>query len=510
MSRFKQTNYNQDLMIVLNLEEQLKPGSFEYALHHIIESRYDNSFLADEFNNEKTGRIAYPPKILLKIFLYCYANGILSSRKIERTCHNDIILRALTSDLKPDHSTIAAFPKKLGSKLAEVFSEILLICHEEELLDGTRFALDGLKLPSNASKEYSGTFQHLKKKRNKFIRKAKALMNEHKKRDQRVRKGKPEEAPNTLSPSEKLLAAADKIGKFLEKSDPKTGVTGKEVQSNITDNDSVKMHTSKGTVQGYNAQALVDEKHQVICEAQASGQGQDSNLLGEILEGAQETINKSGIGESFYKEKTLLVDSSYHSEKNLKAAEAFNIDTIAPDPNFRSRDQRFQDREHYKAKLRKKKTLFSLKDFRYDEGKDCYTCPNGKTLHLETKHSENQKGDVYSRYKTKKDVCQNCELKQHCLSKNGKNRSLNLPHESNNSKLCAKMRNRIDSPEAKEEYSKRMGIVEPVFANIRYNKSMNRFTYRGKQKVNWQWKLFCLVHNIEKIAHFGKSFKKVA
>jgi hypothetical protein len=63
----------------------------------------------------------------------------------------------------------------------------------------------------------------------------------------------------------------------------------------------------------------------------------------------------------------------------------------------------------------------------------------------------------------------------------------------------------IDSPEGRELYSKRMGIVEPVFGNITVNKRLNRFHYRGKAKVNTVWKLYCMVHNIEKIHNFGKT-----
>ena len=67
------------------------------------------------------------------------------------------------------------------------------------------------------------------------------------------------------------------------------------------------------------------------------------------------------------------------------------------------------------------------------------------------------------------------------------------------------MRRKIDQPEARQTYSRRLGIVEPVFANLRSNKGLNRFTYRGQVKVNVQWLLYCLVHNIEKIAHYGKN-----
>jgi hypothetical protein len=69
------------------------------------------------------------------------------------------------------------------------------------------------------------------------------------------------------------------------------------------------------------------------------------------------------------------------------------------------------------------------------------------------------------------------------------------------------MRRKIDQPQARQIYARRLGIVEPVFANLRSNKKLDRFSYRGRVKVNIQWLLYCLVHNIEKIAHYGKSYR---
>ncbi len=68
------------------------------------------------------------------------------------------------------------------------------------------------------------------------------------------------------------------------------------------------------------------------------------------------------------------------------------------------------------------------------------------------------------------------------------------------------MKQKIDTNDGKQIYSKRIGIIEPVFANIRYQKQLDRFTFRGKVKVNIQWMLYCLVHNIEKIVNYGVAY----
>ncbi|MEM8954533.1 MAG: transposase [Verrucomicrobiota bacterium] len=93
-----------------------------------------------------------------------------------------------------------------------------------------------------------------------------------------------------------------------------------------------------------------------------------------------------------------------------------------------------------------------------------------------------------------------------CLSARAKRRTLAFRVGNTPRKLCERMREKIDTPDARKRYARRAGIVEPVFANIRYCKGMDRFTYRGKKKVNTQWQLFCLVHNLEKLAKYGKKY----
>ena len=150
MARYTKSNYNQVLLVQVALEEQLTPGTLEYAIHHIIEHRIDSCLFDARYNNDDTGRKAIPPKILLKIVLFGYSRGMLSSRSLQRACYENITFMALACGLKPDHSTIAAFVSSLGKEIKPLFTKILLICEEENLLGGTHFSLDGMKLSSNA------------------------------------------------------------------------------------------------------------------------------------------------------------------------------------------------------------------------------------------------------------------------------------------------------------------------------------------------------------------------
>ena len=108
MARFKSCDTSQGLFLTVNLSEQLLPGTFEWTLDYLVD-RMDMSLFEQNYHNDEMGAAAYPPKALLKVIMYCYSLGIISSRPIERACRNNIILKSLSGDKEPDHATIATF-----------------------------------------------------------------------------------------------------------------------------------------------------------------------------------------------------------------------------------------------------------------------------------------------------------------------------------------------------------------------------------------------------------------
>ena len=134
---------------------------------------------------------------------------------------------------------------------------------------------------------------------------------------------------------------------------------------------------------------------------------------------------------------------------------------------------------------------------------DKYFCPNNKALSLQAKHII-QKGVIYRRYAADKSDCTGCEMKAKCITnKKGKRRTLMVTVGHVPGNLSKAMAEKVDSEKGRKIYHQRIGIVEPVFANIERNKGMDRFTLRGKIKVNIQWLLYSMVHNIGKIAVYG-------
>ena len=145
MARFIKYNYKQQIMIAINFEEQLQPGTFEHAIHYLIDKKLDLSIFHPKFKNEDTGRPAYDPAILLKIVLFAYAKGITSSREIEWCCRNNIIFKALSCDTVPHFTTIADFVSSYPDEIETLFEQVLLICHEQGLLGNELFAIDGYR-----------------------------------------------------------------------------------------------------------------------------------------------------------------------------------------------------------------------------------------------------------------------------------------------------------------------------------------------------------------------------
>ncbi len=276
MAKFIPYDYNQSSMVVINFNDQIQTGTFEHA------NKLDLSLFEQVYKNDEFGCPAYDPAILLKIILFAYSKGITSSREIAWCCRTNILFMALSCQSSPHFTTISEFISGHYEAVESLFEQVLLVCDEQGLLGNELFAIDGCKMPSNAAKEWSGTHKELAAKRDKI----KQLIRHHSQKHQQhdrvegdATEGMTEEA--TLQANrhqqaiETLDKAADKIEAFLNNNEPRRG-KGKrvtEVKSNITDNESAKMTTSKGTIQGYNGIASVDKKHQIIIGADAFGEG---------------------------------------------------------------------------------------------------------------------------------------------------------------------------------------------------------------------------------------------
>jgi len=499
MAKFKPCNQDQMVMLPISLQSQLVPGTLEHTIHELVEHKIDLAVFEGRYKNDETGATAIHPKILLKVILLAYAKGLISSRQIERACLENIIFMALCCGYSPDHSTIAYFVSSMQKEIESIFTNILLVCDQLDLLGGTHFSLDGVKLSANVAKEWSGTFEELKHKRDKLQEKLQQVLSEHMQSD-----SQPElDLARQQKREKRLQLQVERLNQFLEQQEPKLGSDGNEIQSNVIDNQSVKMPSSHGVIQGYNAQAWVDSKHQVILAAEAFP-SQDHENLAPMLKGAKKNLVAIGKEESYFHGKQLTADSNYHSFDALSLCKTEAIDAYITDVQFRKRDPRFADQHRFKDDPQSTNTsAFTIADFSLDADKQVYLCPQGKQL---TCHARNQHNRyrTYDIYRAREEDCAPCPVRSKCLRKSDSSRRyLSIPTDPQTPNVIDEMKAKIDSIEGKNIYARRLGIVEPVFANICVQKRMDRFTLRSKTKVDVQWRLFALVHNIGKIYAFG-------
>jgi len=300
------------------------------------------------------------------------------------------------------------------------------------------------------------------------------------------------------------------------------------------------MTTSKGTIQGYNGIAAVDKKHQVIIDAQAFGEGQEHHTLQPVIGSIKARYQKLSIHDDIYATGAIITaDTGFAGERNMKYLHEQQINGYIPDNQFRSRDPKFgeQKTKHLKPVRTQPKYSKTIpaSEFNFDPVELSCECPAGKRLHAD-RTAKDRYGNRKIFFRGRLQHSRDCELKSKCMRNpkateqvNGYGRQVSfmlnkqrqpsytgwmtnssgvnlnsfadpgrvsLRDEANN--------HRVDSSKGKAIYSHRMSVVEPVFGYITINKGLKRFSLRGKTKVNAQWKLFCLIQIIEKLADYGQ------
>ena len=486
---------------------QILPGSFEHALDVVVDELSLSAFEA-RFKNEEEGAPAYSPGVLLKIVLLAYSKGIVRSREIEALCRQNVLFMAISGDSQPHFTTVAKFISGQRAAIIEVFTQVLMICDREGLIGREMFAIDGVKLPSNASKARSGLRADFEREAAKMEAAVAKMVEQHQACDAQG-DGGAAQAEHTGRRIERLRKEAAQIRQWLaEHPHDRPGVKKNSArQSNRTDNESAKMGTSKGVLQGYTGVAAVDERHQIIVEAQAHGVGQEQELLEPVLE---------ALGQQLRPDTVLTADSGYCSEASLSALERRDIQAYIPDGNWRQRDERFAGQQVHKDKKdplwdkspkSDQPKLFGPQDFQPAEDLSHCICPAGKRLYRNGQHHD-LNGLKAVKFTGAKRDCLTCPLRAQCLRKPDTTpvrqvaifigRTPDKPE-----KALERMKRRIDTERGRQMIGRRFATVEPVFGNLRYNKRLDRFTLRGRDKVDGQWKLYCLVHNIEKLANNG-------
>ena len=380
MARDKTIDTNPQVLSV-DLARQLLAGTFEHALNHLLDHEVDLAHFDARFRNDTTGAPAYPPASLLKVVLFAYSQGLVRSRAIERVCQEHVTFMALCGMSAPHVTTIAHFVSALRDDIAKVFAAVLAVCDGQGLIGREMFAIDGVTLPSNASKHRSGTRAELTQRAEKLEAAAKTMLERHRETD-----------ALELEPDVATTTTTARIARLTRDAEPprawlathptdRHGPTGGLRKSNRADTERAKMATDKGVVQGYTGVAAVDGKPQISVNAQAHGTGAEQELLRPVVD-ALAALRTS--------DTMLTADAGYHSEAHLAALAALEVPALIADPDMRTRDERFADREHHtttpnplhdkSGSAKKTLPVFAPSDFTYDADARTCVCPAGKSL----------------------------------------------------------------------------------------------------------------------------------
>lgn len=286
--------------------------------------------------------------------------------------------------------------------------------------------------------------------------------------------------------------------------------------SGITlNNESAKIKTGKGVIQGYDGVACVDAKYQIVVDAQAFGEAQEHSLLQPMIAHTQESFQAIR-GRDIFKTAKVAADSGFYNTANVTHLYQHGIDGYLPDLGFRKRDPRFAHVERYRARAKRDRQAYYGKtrehytspDFHYDAQTHTCICPAGKRLYSNGR-ALNLNGYETLRFRGAKQTCLPCGRRHQCMKDPDKTQTRQVAIFVGRSKQAPPsyldlMKQKIDTPEGRYHYSRRMAIVEPVFAHICSALGLNRFSLRSRKKVDIQWKLYCMVHNLLKIHRYGQ------
>ncbi len=400
--------------------------------------------------------------MMVRLLLYGYCAGVVSSRKIERRTHEDIAFRYLAADQHPDHDTIASFRQTYLQNLTGLFLQALRLCEKAGLVKLGHVAIGGTKLQANASKHKAMSYERMNEKEAALKAEVEKLLEdaartdaeedgkygkgqhgdelpaELARRESRLKKIAEAKAALEQEARERAVAAKAAVDARLEERrkqeeergkkfgghppqapDPEQAKPEPKAQRNFTDPDSRMMMdgATKSFLQGFNVQAAVDDTAQVIVGCAVTQEANDKQQLVSMLQKVEANLGR--------KPKKVTAGAGYFSEAAVTARRAEGVELLVP-----------PDRQkHEAAKLA--------------------VGPSGAEDSDPARRAPGSVADA--------------------------------------------MRQKLRSPEGHAVYKMRKAVVEPVFGQIKERRGFRRFLFRGLHKVEAEWQIICLTHNLLKL-----------
>ena len=410
---------------------------------------------------KETGRPAYDPADLLKLYIYGYLTRVRSSRRLEAETKRNLEVIWLLRGLTPDFKTIADFRKDNRGAFKPVFRQFVLLCRKLDLFGGELLAVDGTRLKAVNSTERNFTQGKLTKQIESIDQKLTDYLERLDHCD--VQEAEPS-AARTERLKEKIATLRTQqmrcqaMLQELERSG--------ESQISLTDPDSRAMALNPKVGVGYNAQVAVDSKHKLIVEQEVTNAGTDLGLLAPTASAAKEVLEVEQI--------KVVADSGYYKGEDIAACEAAGIEAYVPRPQ-----RGFAVREG----------LFRKEEFQYDAQKDVYICPGNQQLHPRYRSTGGEHDRIYY---CNRDACRRCELKSRCTT-NPYRQVVRWVDEA----VLDRMETRVKANP--EILGQRRELVEHPFGSIKQWMNQGAFLTRGLEKVRAEFSLTALAYNMTRV-----------
>ena len=420
---------------------------------------------------EPTGRPPYNPADLLKLFLYGYLHRIRSSRALERECHRNVELIWLLGKLAPDFKTIADFRKDHPGPLRAVCRQFTVLCRKLELFGGELLAIDGSKLAAVNSREANFNEKKLQERLAEIDAQIQAYLKALEESDAREVR-----SPEPMSREE----LAEKIAQLQERKDWYEGLeveleTSEEKQISLTDPQARRMHTTPGSVVGYNAQMAVDAKNKLIAAQDVTNEATDVRQLASMAEQAKENLQMD--------QAEVLADTGYYNAADVSRCVEQGLTPYVPKADTSANTAQ---------------GLYGKSRFQYDEDKDVYVCAAGQELTYRFETYELGRAIRYYRASG----CKTCALRSAC-TRNKANRTIT---REENEHLMEAMAARVKAHPEKMKLRKQ--LAEHPFGTIKRWFGYTHFLLKGLEKVRTEWSLITLVYNLKRVLKLV-SFEKL-
>ena len=410
---------------------------------------------------EATGRPAYHPGTLLKIYIYGYLNRLQSSRRLERETQRNVELIWLTGRLSPDFKTIADFRKDNGKAIRRVCREFVLLCRNMDLFTDALVAIDGSKFKAVNGRDRNFTNHKLAARMQQLeesIARYLADLDRADRDPSTVTEARVEHLKEKVETVKAQMQRLKGLGEQMAKTP--------DEQISLTDPDARSMATSaRGSgVVGYNVQSVVDAKHHLIVTHEVTNKGTDRAQLSSMGKQTQQALGTEKI--------TALADRGYYAGPEILACEQAGINALVP-------------KSHTSNNLAKGQ--FDKRDFHYDAAKDEYRCPAGQRAIWRFKTIEH--GQTIHKYWSS--ACPRCPIKAQCTT--GENRRIaRWEHEA----VLEAMQARLEKmPEAARI---RRQTAEHVFGTLKSWMGATHFLMKRLPNVQTVMSLHVLAYNLKR------------